>query len=116
MNRSDLGMWRSLAARLVWDQEAQGSNPCFPTVRGALGGVVRWRRTSWESSPGRILFGPAGAAIPPHMAPWKSLAVFASLSRRRSPVQIGSGSLGVGSSSHGGPPKASVSPFDMGTG
>jgi hypothetical protein len=26
------GMWRSLAARLLWEQEVRGSNPRIPTT------------------------------------------------------------------------------------
>ena len=40
------GAWRSLAARLLWEQEVAGSNPAAPTtlwpmiaVTGASGGV-----------------------------------------------------------------------------
>ena len=28
------GMWRSLAARLLWEQEVRGSNPRIPTICG----------------------------------------------------------------------------------
>ena len=30
------GMWRSLVARLLWEQEAPGSNPGIPTTATTL--------------------------------------------------------------------------------
>jgi hypothetical protein len=41
------GAWRSLVARLVWDQEVEGSNPSAPTnlsssAVGALGASRQW--------------------------------------------------------------------------
>ena len=33
-------MWRSLVARLLWEQDVAGSNPVIPTIFFA--GVVQW--------------------------------------------------------------------------
>ena len=30
----EFGAWRSLAARLLWEQEVEGSNPFAPTLQG----------------------------------------------------------------------------------
>ena len=36
------GLWRSLAARLLWEQEVAGSNPASPTEgRVTVGNLVR---------------------------------------------------------------------------
>ena len=32
-NRLSIGMWLSLVERLVWDQDAAGSNPVIPTIK-----------------------------------------------------------------------------------
>ena len=35
----DVGTWRSLVARLLWEQDVAGSNPVVPTI---YAGVVQW--------------------------------------------------------------------------
>ena len=35
-----LGVWRSLVARFVRDEEAVGSNPATPTLRNTSSGLV----------------------------------------------------------------------------
>lgn len=33
---ANIGVWRSLGARLIWDQEVAGSNPVTPTIANFL--------------------------------------------------------------------------------
>ncbi len=37
-----IGVWRSLVARFVRDEEAVGSNPATPTIRSFTTGVMAW--------------------------------------------------------------------------
>ena len=36
-----IGMWLSLVERLVWDQDAAGSNPVIPTISDSCGIMPR---------------------------------------------------------------------------
>src|SRR5690625_102753 len=58
-NLNGLGVWRSLVARLVRDEEVVGSNPATPTREGppTCGNAGRWPFVSMVSSPWGLWFG-----------------------------------------------------------
>lgn len=41
-----IGVWRSLGARLIWDQEVGGSNPLIPTTRKGINNANDNKRSS----------------------------------------------------------------------
>ena len=42
----DVGTWRSLVARLLWEQDVAGSNPVVPTI---IAGVVQCSTSAFQA-------------------------------------------------------------------
>ena len=61
-----VGAWRSLVARLLWEQDVAGSNPVAPTILSLLS---RSSRSSWISLPAPFPDHPDGG-----LRWWSSIA------------------------------------------